>query len=154
MCYNPEFERLRQFGEQYELIFKDIIERKLNNCVATKIKGNVKEFDFHLQWTTRDGRDKTMFVEVKADKKTTETGNIVIEYEGYGKPSGISTTLASRWIYFIVGTPTYYIIPVSWIKQAIADGLYFWDGCGGDRKATRMYLFSLKDIPEQFRFSY
>ena len=40
-------------------------------------------------------------IEVKSDRKTQETGNVYIEYESRGKPSGIRTTQAQYWVYKI-----------------------------------------------------
>ncbi len=40
-------------------------------------------------------------IEVKSDRKTEETGNVYIEYESRGKPSGIRTTQAEFWVYKI-----------------------------------------------------
>jgi len=154
MCYNPQFQQCLAYGESYERLFADIIEQRLPNSVATKMKGNFKEFDFRIDYKTPTGEDRVMLVEVKADRRAAETGNIVIEYEGYGKPSGISTTTAGRWAYFIEGTNVMYFIPVRWIREAIANGLYNHDICGGHMKATRMYIFSLRDIPDKFRTTY
>ena len=40
-------------------------------------------------------------VEVKTDRMTHKTGNVFIEYESRGKPSGIATTDADYWVYKI-----------------------------------------------------
>ena len=40
-------------------------------------------------------------VEVKRDYKCLETGNIYVEYESRGKKSGISTTQAGYWCYWL-----------------------------------------------------
>ena len=42
-------------------------------------------------------------IEIKRDMKAKETGNIFIEYESRGKPSGISTT-ESKFYCFVVET--------------------------------------------------
>jgi hypothetical protein len=39
--------------------------------------------------------------EVKADRMTCKTGNIFVEFECSGKPSGIMATKADFWIHFI-----------------------------------------------------
>jgi len=38
-------------------------------------------------------------VEVKTDRLTEKTGNVYIEYESRGKPSGIVTSQADYWVY-------------------------------------------------------
>ena len=151
---NSQFQQCLASGESYEHLFADIIQQRLVGSVATKMRGNFKEFDFRIDYRDKNNNPQIMLVEVKADRRAAETGNIVIEYEGYGKPSGISTTTAGRWAYFIEGTNIMYFIPVQWIRDAIANGLYNYDICGGHLKASRMYIFSLKDIPEKFRTTY
>jgi hypothetical protein len=41
------------------------------------------------------GNDST--IEVKSDRMARKTGNVFIEVESRGKPSGLSTTLADHW---------------------------------------------------------
>ncbi len=43
-------------------------------------------------------------IEVKRDFKATETGNIFVEYESRGKRSGISTSEAEWWCYWLSDT--------------------------------------------------
>jgi hypothetical protein len=38
-------------------------------------------------------------IEVKCDRIAVKTGNVYIEYESRGKPSGISTSQADYWVY-------------------------------------------------------
>jgi hypothetical protein len=40
-------------------------------------------------------------IEVKTDRLTQKTGNVYIEYESRGKPSGIRTSEADFWVYKI-----------------------------------------------------
>lgn len=42
-------------------------------------------------------------IEVKRDKWISKTGNIAIEYESRGKPSGISITKADYWCFIFSG---------------------------------------------------
>ena len=42
-------------------------------------------------------------VEVKRDKIAAATGNLAIEYESRGKPSGISTSQAEWWCFILSG---------------------------------------------------
>lgn len=55
--------------------------------------GNFKDYDFII--------DDNIKVEVKSDIQASFTGNLCIEYECNNKPSGISSTSADYWIYFI-----------------------------------------------------
>ena len=56
--------------------------------------GEMAETDFHLMLSEKK-------IEVKYDRKTKETGNVYIEFESRNKPSGIKTTQADYWTYFI-----------------------------------------------------
>ena len=68
-------------------------------------KKDRKKFDIDLQYgTIREEKIIDMFlnkkIEVKSERDTwMKTGNICIEYESYGKPSGIITTEADFWFH-------------------------------------------------------
>ena len=59
-------------------------------------------------------------IEVKFDRKTRDTGNVFIEYESRGKPSGIKTTQADYWAYFI-GDDEVYILSLEKLKEKIVN---------------------------------
>jgi len=79
--------------------------------------------------------------EIKHDFKVSESQNIAIEYECYGKPSGISITEATYWLIILDGQEyrgqVSILIEVERLKTIAR-------GCksvpGGDRMAARMYL--------------
>jgi hypothetical protein len=50
-----------------------------------------------------DSLFKDKLVEVKRDSWVSKSGNIAIEYESRGKPSGIATTEADYWIIIFSG---------------------------------------------------
>ena len=56
-------------------------------------------------------------LEVKTDHKSVATGNLFIEYFGYGKPSGIAITEADYYI--INDTVDYYMISVARLFRII-----------------------------------
>ncbi|MEY4334770.1 MAG: uncultured phage MedDCM-OCT-S30-C28 [Bacteroidota bacterium] len=56
-------------------------------------------------------------VEVKNDRLIHKTGNIFIEYESRGKPSGLSTTTANYWIYRMNELDIAFIIPTDKLKK-------------------------------------
>ena len=56
--------------------------------------GEMAETDFHQMLSEKK-------IEVKYDRKAKDTGNIFIEFESRGNPSGISTTQADFWTYYI-----------------------------------------------------
>lgn len=67
-------------------------------------------------------------VEVKTDRMTHKTGNVFIEYESRGKPSGIATTDADYWVYKIDEVGFAIIFEVEILKAKLrkyyTDGMY------------------------------
>ena len=96
--------------------------------------GKFKEYDFIL--------DDKIKVEVKADFIAYRTNNIVIEYEHNGKDSGINTTTADFWVYYIVkcGGADVYKVPTNDLKNICLNHSKIIKG--GDYKNTYMYLFN------------
>jgi hypothetical protein len=85
-------------------------------------------------------RNSGMTFEVKHDMKAMETGNIAIEYETRGKPSGLATTIADFWIYKF--GKMYWVVSTSKLRQKLfKEKIFFKDVTGGDAgSGTRMYL--------------
>ena len=77
------------------------------------------------------------------------TGNIAIEYESYGKPSGINATEADYWFHNLcIGKDVFctLVFSVDNLKKLI-DGLdYKRSVSGGDHNASRMYLLKLDKL--------
>lgn len=76
-------------GRRVEAIFAKRIKDKYPQ--SYQIDGKCKGMDIYIP-ETRKG------IEVKYDGKSEETGNIVIEVEMGGKPSGLLTTRSYLWI--------------------------------------------------------
>jgi hypothetical protein len=123
-----------------DLEFGNIYEKKaLDYFKYTKYKikeGYYKEYDIKLKLES----GKSERIEVKCDRLAHKTNNIVIEYEYNNKPSGISTTRADKWIYFIHNTNKVFIIPVDELKNIIKTSKTI---NGGDNKLSKMYLLSM-----------
>jgi hypothetical protein len=123
-----------KFGQQYELIalkYFDFIEYQLNDD---------NRYDLLL--------DNQIKVEVKADRLSHSTRNMAIEFECFDKPSGINTSEADYYIYFVVkpnNEYTAYKIKTEDLKKKV-------EGCrivrGGDMKASKMYLLNLNAMKE------
>ena len=100
------FENLERF-KPYEIeTAKRII--KLNSVEEKKWWNNYK-YDFK----TSDN----LKYEVKAEPMSLKTGNFFIEFYGYGKKTGITTTKAN--FYIISDTINYYLINVNVLKEII-----------------------------------
>lgn len=83
--------------------------------------------------------------EVKEDFTHARTGNIGLEYECRGKPSGINVSQADYYIYKIHNsdnTVEFYMFRTSVLKELIADKKYFRIVNGGDIGSNSLnYLF-------------
>lgn len=88
-------------------------------------------------------------IEVKTEKdKWKQTGNIVIEYESRGKPSGIITTEADYWIHNLaIGDRISFsiLMPVSTLRKYIAQHSPR-SVRGGDDMTSKLYLIKLTDL--------
>ncbi len=89
-------------------------------------------------------------IEVKSEKGMWQkTGNIAIEYECYGKPSGINATEADYWFHNLcVGEDIYatLIFKTENLKKILDSLERKVSVNGGDHNASRMYLISLQKL--------
>ena len=106
------------FGKEYEHILLDYIDYdEVEFCP----NGAFSDWDVKIK---RDGLEGTY--EVKADRLSAKTGNLCIEYQCREKPSGIATTKALFYAYFVVKGKEHdcYIIPVERLKKMIDEGKF------------------------------
>ena len=118
-------------------------------------KEDRKKFDLDLEYgQIREDKIADMLnnkkIEVKSERGMwMKTGNICIEYESYGKPSGIITTEADFWFHNLCIDDDIFctfIFDVPKLKQLI-DKLDFKKSVsGGDHKASRMWLVNIKKL--------
>jgi len=90
-------------------------------------------------------------IEVKSDRKASRTGNLCIEYENRGRPSGINNTKADYWVYFIVHKESEecYKIPTKELKEICKTS---FKTKGGDFGASRMYLINKNKLSKYLIF--
>jgi len=124
------------FGKKYELLLLDYIDKGEYDDVELPPNKAFKDWDVLV----RRGDSQTAY-EVKADRLTAKTGNFCIEYECSGEPSGISSTKADYYAYFVVNGAQQecYIIPVAFIRKLITTGSYKKMN-GGDKWKARFFL--------------
>lgn len=88
-------------------------------------------------------------IEVKTEKdKWKQTGNIVIEFESRGKPSGISTTDAAYWWHNLaLGDAILFscVVPVASLRKYIEINKPKVVR-GGDDMTSKLYLIKLTDL--------
>jgi hypothetical protein len=90
-------------------------------------------------------KGKEVKFEVKEDFGGERTGNVAVEFECRGKPSGIAVTEADFYIYKLHTRDygiQYVLHPVAVLKKMISNGEYFRVVNGGDPGSNSMnYLF-------------
>jgi hypothetical protein len=88
-------------------------------------------------------------VEVKYDPMSNKTGNIVVEIEMFGKPSGLMSTTADYWVFhddidFVIMKPMYIV------NCIFLNKLKFVEFVGtGDTAPKKAFL-----VPKQLLFSH
>jgi len=92
--------------------------------------------------------------EVKTERdKWAQTGNICIESESYGKPSGIEATEADMWVHNLTVDNELVcslVFPVEKLKE-ILPKLPQRTVMGGDNNASKLQLVSLVKLMETIR---
>jgi hypothetical protein len=79
-------------------------------------------------------------VEVKTDFMTKNTGNIAVEFESRGKPSGIAVTKADHWVFHIPNKCTI-IVETNRLKEL--SRMYYKSkgfSLGGDNMTSKLVL--------------
>src|SRR6056300_1564969 len=114
-----------------------------------------KKFDLDLQYgQVREQIVADMLqdkkIEVKSERDVWQkTGNICIEYECYGKPSGINATESDYWFHNLcIGEDTFatIVFDTNSLKRIIANLDKKRSVSGGDNNASRMYLLNLQKL--------
>lgn len=114
-----------------------------------------KKFDIDLQYgEVREQMVADMLqnkkIEVKSERDVWQkTGNIAIEYECYGKPSGINATESDYWFHNLcIGDETFatLVFHTDSLKRIIENLDNKRSVSGGDNNAARMYLLNLQKL--------
>ena len=118
-------------------------------------KKDRKKFDIDLQFgSILEDKIADMLtnkkIEVKSERgKWMETGNICIEYQSYGKPSGIEATEADFWFHNLcIGDEIFctLVFDVPKLKKLVKKLDYLKSVSGGDHNASRMYLVNIQKL--------
>ena len=125
----------------------------MNNLEPSK--ENRKKFDLDLEYgKVREQAVASMLqdkkIEVKSERDVWQnTGNIAIEYESYGKPSGIAATEADYWFHNLcIGDDTFatLVFDTDSLRRIIDNLDYKRSVSGGDHNASKMYLLNLQKL--------
>ena len=115
---------------------------------------NDKRFDIDLQYGQVFERKvadmlQNKKIEVKTERDMWKsTGNIVIEFESRGRPSGIASTEAEYWFHNLaVGEDIVMtlVFPTKTLRQYITNTRPRMVR-GGDNNTSRLYLLNLQDL--------
>lgn len=131
-----------RFGHKYENIFINDYLKNPDDIIRPS--GFFSPYDMMVSGKT---------YEVKSDRMAYKTGNMVIEASCNGKASGIATTEADFWAYFVVISEEeydLYLIPTKYIKDLI-EIKHFNLTKGGDDGRAEMYLLSIKTFFKSFK---
>ena len=118
-------------------------------------KENRKKFDLDLTYgEIREEKIAEMLtnkkVEVKSERDIWQnTGNICIEYECWGKPSGIRATESDYWFHNLcIGDDEYctLVFKTDTLKKIVDKLDTFKTVSGGDGNASRMFLVNLQKL--------
>jgi len=133
-----------------DLAFGNIYEKKLVELIPNESylikEGYFPDYDVEI---TNNNIMATY--EVKADRYTYKTNNVAIEFECNNSPSGIATTTADYYAYFVIKPYNLfelYIIPTNIIKSKIEEKEYKKVLLGGDNKRSRLYIMDLNNFLE------
>ena len=124
--------------------------KNLEPCVEDR-----KKFDIDLEYgKVREKQVADMLqdkkIEVKSERGLQQkSGNIAIEYQSYGKPSGIDATESDYWFHNLcVGDETFctLVFKTDSLKKIIENLDSKRSVSGGDHNASRMYLVNLQKL--------
>ena len=138
-----------------DLAFSQKYENELINLIKGHVKvetsqdkGLFKEWD--VRFTFEDGHTEAH--EVKCDRNGYKTGNVLVEFECSGQPSGIQTTKSDYYSFFIIspnGDYTCIILETEHVRQQINNNKYtrIIDMRGRDENNNgRLYLFNIDTL--------
>lgn len=133
---STKFEKDLKTGHLYEqrsLLYLEYDEYKI-------MEGYFKEYDIEII-----KNNEIIKIEVKSDKQAALTGNLAIEYECNNKKSGIASSTADFYIYFIVfdNYEEVFKIPLDELKKIVKKCK---KTTGGDGNRSKMYLLPKKIV--------
>ena len=121
----------------------------LNKSTTSKgRRGFDVDLEFGKQWEEHIDEmfsgAKTCEVKTERDRWA-NTGNLCIEIESYGKPSGLTSTEAELWVHNLVkdGELCCSLVFNTDKLRAVMDDMKPYTVMGGDHKASKMYLVNI-----------
>ena len=116
-----------------DLRFSQEIEKKIADAIKTKCS------DVELTNTKEQDIIANFKIEVKRERSAQKTGNVAIEVEYKGKPSGPYASEADIWIWEIDGA--YWMAHIDVLRRFIEEkDAYYQVKYGGDGKASKLLI--------------
>lgn len=81
--------------------------------------------------------------EIKTDRLAHKTGNLFVEFESRGKPSGLSTTKADYWCFFVQETGVFIWLLTTRLQELVKGKRVV---PGGDNNTSKGYLLPLTEV--------
>lgn len=138
---------MKQFRKDLKIAIEN--EKKVasffekQGCIVHEINDD-KEYDLLIE---KDGDMKKY--ELKTDyfvTKEHDSGNVFVEYECRGKASGISTSTADWWIFYLIHLKELWFIKTEDLKQVISEFHFNTTHTAGDEGSrTKGYLVGRND---------
>lgn len=95
---------------------------------------------------------KTYTYEIKTDVYPKDTGNIAIEIEAWGKPSGLSVTEADYFVTYFKHYGEIWNIPTRRLRDLIKNGNFMVrEGCGDEGSNTKLVLMKKSVVKPFFK---
>lgn len=132
---------MAHYSFTYDLQDAKVKEAELASLLLRRGKAKNVEFNDDKRYDLKvELPTGCVTIEVKHDMLYERTGNIGVEFESWGKPSGIDVTEADWWCFAL--HDGFWVIPTAKIKELVAQDVHWRVAVGGDKgSSTKMYLF-------------
>jgi hypothetical protein len=131
-------------------------EKEVAQILINAYSANILKFEHTSEYDILARiKDTDYKFEVKEDFMSWKTGNVALEFECRGKPSGIQTSEADFYVYKIHGTNGihFYLFRTSALKKMVSEKEYFRVVSGGDKGSNSMnYLFKYETFVKYGKF--
>jgi len=151
---NKKVEKDRKFGEEGEKIIALYLAMQGMEIVDGLDKKG-KNYDYDLIMYSPKA-DKNLKFEIKTDDYVSDdrdTGNIAIEIEFKGKPSGLSVTKSDWWVYYMpnIASNNVWMMEVDKLKGLIKKNIKNLKVVmGGDDNQSKLILIPRKEYSRFF----
>jgi hypothetical protein len=143
--YNyDEDKKVAEQGENFVISHLESVGFKLVRKSVKNEDGEHRDFDLLMSYN-----DREIMYEVKTDMYP-DTGNLVVEFECRGTPSGISVTKADYFTTYFTKLGEIWNIKTKALKELIAENK-LKSVPGGDDKKAKMYLIPREKFKSHFK---